>query len=367
MLAIVRASRPAVLAGILAALLAADSPSNLKPKPTPAPGPWTVTHRAIGEGRGLGRFWKVDYVLRNDGTTAREVRPEAFSAVVSGSVSNSRVPGHARPRASRVEVSGSSGLSSSCDVIPSEDEARRCRERVVLQAWPADLGAEPPDPIAKAAVRLVALSEQPAIAIAPGASLRVRLRLEHDHFLYGPHDSLLGTREVVLKLGADTVKDTLALDREIQLPKKASGEWAGLHEPPADRLDACLFVSAPNSLHIEAHIPGNQSYRFKECPIRYSTRMRLRFWYLIAAGTEGDGKVMVVQYKDAPTAWKILSDGDLTLPLTTVGRWVKVEKTFRTESEATSLTLEFRLPGDIGEMTIDDLTLEPAEDDAGGP
>ena len=361
------ASRLALLCGAFVVLLGADSPSNSKPEASAAPRPWTVTHRAIGEGRGLGRYWQVDYVLRNDGATAKQVRPETLSAVVSGTVSNSRVPGHARPLASRVEASGTSGLSAACDVIPSADEAKRCRERLVLQAWPADKGNDPPDPVAKAAVRLVALAEQPVLAIPPGASLRVRLRLEHDHFLYGPHDALLGPRSVELRLGADTVKDALALDRETALPKKNAGAWPGLNEPPADRLDARVFTSAPDSLHLEAHVPGNQSFRFKECPVRYGTKMRLRFWYLIAPGTEGEGKAMLVQYKDAPTAWKILSDGDVNLTLGTVGRWVKVEKTFRSESEATSLTLEFRLPGDIGEMWIDDLALEPVEDDSAGP
>lgn len=361
------ASRPAIALGALVVLLAADSPSGSKPAPPAVPRAWSVTQRAIGEGKATGRYWQVDYLLRNDGPIAREIRPDALSAVVSGSVSNSRVPGHARPIASRVEASGKSGLSSSCDVIPSSDESRRCRQRLTLQAWPADKGCDPPDPIAKAAVRLVALTEQPMVAIEPGKSLRVRLRLEHDHFLYGPHDALLGTRTVELKLGPDTVMDTLTLDRETDMPKRPTGTWPGLNNPPSDRLDTRVFTSGPDSLHLEAHIPGNQSFRFKETQVRYGTRMRLRFWYLVARGTEGEGKASIVQYKDAPTAWKILTDGDICLPLGTVGRWVKVEKTFVTEAEATSLTLEFRLPGDIGEMWIDDVALEPVDDNAGGP
>src|SRR5260221_148595 len=145
--------------------------------------PWTVAHRTIGEGRDHGRFWQIDYVLRNDGSAPQTLKPEEVSAVISGTVSNSRVPGHTCPKATNLIVSGRSGLSAECDVIPSNDESRRCRERAVLQIWPADQGLNPPDPVAKATVRLVALREQPVPTIAPGAAVRVRLRLEHDHFL----------------------------------------------------------------------------------------------------------------------------------------------------------------------------------------
>ena len=131
--------------------------------------------------------------------------------------------------------------------------------------------------------------------------------------------------------------------------------------PPEDRRDTRHYVSAPDSLHLEAHIPGNQYYRFPERPVRYGTKMRLRFWYLIAAGTEGECRARVAQYKDTPTAWKVLTDGAHEEVLTTVGRWVKVERVFRTETEATTLALDFRISGgaEVGEMWIDDVSLEP--------
>ena len=45
-----------------------------------------------------------------------------------------------------------------------------------------------------------------------------------------------------------------------------------------------------------------------------------------------------------------------------MGRWVKVEKIFKTEAEATTLALDFRIitnGADVGEMWIDDVSLEP--------
>lgn len=330
-------------------------------------GPWAITRRTVGEGRCAFRYWQVDYWLRNDGPSPATLRPEQVSAQIEGWVSNSRVPGHAFPKHSKIAVSGTTGLSATCDVIPSSDETRRCRERAVLQIWPADRAENPPDPIAKATVRLVSLTEQPSYTIAPGKTLRVRLRLEHDHFLYGPYDALLGPRSIELNLAANRLRDNVPLDRDSKLPRGEASAWPAPGDPPADRMDSRVFVSPPESLHLEAHIPGNQSYRFKECPVKYGTRMRLRYWYLIAPGTEGEGKSRIVQYKDAPTAWKILSDGDVDQALTTVGRWVKVERFFRTEPEATSLTLEFRVSGEVGEIWIDDVSLEAVDDDPAGP
>ena len=40
----------------------------------------------------------------------------------------------------------------------------------------------------------------------------------------------------------------------------------------------------------------------------YSTKMRLRFWYLIAAGTEGECRVRVAQNKDTPITWRQLHE-----------------------------------------------------------
>ena len=98
--------------------------------------------------------------------------------------------------------------------------------------------------------------------------------------------------------------------------------------------------------------------------------MRLRFWYLIAAGTEGECKVKVGQYKETPISWRQLNNGGFEQCLKTVGRWTKVERIIQTESEATTLTLEFKITGEteVGEMWIDNVSLEAVGADiAGGP
>ena len=44
-----------------------------------------------------------------------------------------------------------------------------------------------------------------------------------------------------------------------------------------------------------------------------------------------------------------------------VGRWTRVERVFATDAEATTLALDFRIASDsdVGEMWIDDVSLEP--------
>jgi hypothetical protein len=101
-------------------------------------------------------------------------------------------------------------------------------------------------------------------------------------------------------------------------------------------------------------------YRYPERPVRYGSKLRLRFWYLIAAGTEGECRVRLAQYKDTPTSWRVLSSGGYEQGLETIGRWVKVERVIRAEGEATTVALDFRIisESNVGEMWIDDVSLE---------
>jgi len=131
-------------------------------------------------------------------------------------------------------------------------------------------------------------------------------------------------------------------------------------EIPEDRRDTRMSVTGPDSLHLEAHVPGNQSYRFPEQPVRYATKMKLRFWYFIAKGTEGEFFGRIAQYKETATEYKALPKGGREECMATVGKWVKVEWIFRTEPEATTLLLDFRISGaEVGEVWIDDVSLEP--------
>ncbi len=204
------------------------------------------------------------------------------------------------------------------------------------------------------------------LSLGPGSIVHVRLRLEHQHTLYGDYDPLLSMSAVEVKLGPVSVQDVVPLNCEQYLAQPRFA-WP---EPPVERRDTRHFVSPPDSLHIEAHIPGHQCYRYPERPVRYTTKMRLRFWYLIAAGTEGECRLGFAQYKDTPTSWRKLNSGSFEQTLKTVGRWTKVEHVIQTEPEATIITLEFKIVGDtdVGELWIDDVSLDPiAGSGLGGP
>ncbi len=320
----------------------------------PPPGRLTVVERVLAQDQG---DWQVDYCLKLEGPDRLVLTPAEVAARVEGWLSNSRVAVHATPRRSEIAVAGQSGPTATAEVIASPDEALRCRERAVLRVWTGpsrDAGparVADPEPLS-------------TVAVEPGGLLRVRLRLEHQHCLYGDYDPLLGRREVELRLGSATIRDNLPLDREQYLAQPRDS-WP---EPADDHKDTRHFVSGPDSLLLDASMPGNQYFRFPERKVRYSSRMRLRFWYMVAPGTEGEFKARVAQYRESPNAWKVLSDGGSEHTFKTVGRWVKFEKVIKTEPEATTMALDFRIANaEVGEVWIDDVSLEPIDAAPGGP
>jgi len=308
---------------------------------TTGPGQLVLLRRSTSQDQGA---WVIDYSLRYSGPTGVVVLPSEIRAKVEGWVSNSRLASHAVPRLTRVMVSGTSGSSGTGDVIVSTEESQRCRQRAVLSVW-ADDGPPPQ-------------SEAPSlVSLAPRAKVHVRLRLEHQHVLYGDYDPLLGIQTIELTLGGAILHDQVSLDREHYLAQPRY-TWP---EPPDDRRDTRHFVSAPDSLHLEAHTPGHSYYRYPERPIRYGTKLRLCFWYMIATGTEGECRVRLAQYKDTPTSWRVLPGGGFEQVLETIGSWTKVERIIRAESEATSAALDFRIISEtnVGEMWIDNVSLNP--------
>lgn len=392
------ASRGVMAAAVLAALglagagAAGDEPPGRKPKPAQAQ-PLVRASRTIAQDQGA---WVIDYRLRNTGTTGVIIAPEEIAARVEGWVSNSRVPSHATPRRSTLAVEHGPDLTAACDVIKADDDARRCRERLVVSAWAEDLcpcrsraacgekarqavpstgpgpvigaacdrdpghGRKPgpdPRPVPQAMPGPAGPTAGLPMSIAPGGLVHVRLRLEHQHVLYGEYDPLLAMRRVELRLGGSTVRDVVPLDREQYLAQPRY-TWP---EPPVERRDTHHALSGPDSLHLEAHVPGHHYYRYPDRPVRYGTPMRLRFSYLVAAGTEGECRVRVAQYKDTPTSWRMLNHAGFEKCLNVVGRWKRVERVFTTDAEATTLALDFSIAGDsdVGEMWIDDVSLEP--------
>ncbi len=364
----------------LSGLAAGGEPNGRSQKPAPA---LVRVSRTIAQDQGA---WVIDYRLRHTGSTGVIIMPDEIAARVDGWVSNSRVPSHATPRRSTLAIEHGPDFTAVCDVITAVDEAQRCRERLVVSAWAEDLCPCRSRAACGEKARQAAAGKGPAgtvdttqnagragdrvplpgptgptaglpMSIAPGGLVHVRMRLEHHHVLYGDYDPLLALRRVEIRLGGSTVRDVVPLDHEQYLAQPRF-TWP---EPPEERRDTHHALSGPDSLHLEAHIPGHHYYRYPDRPVRYSTPMRLRFSYLIAAGTEGECRVRVAQYRDTPTSWRMLNHAGFEKGLNVVGRWTRVERVFTTDAEATTLALDFRIAGDsdVGEMWIDDVSLEP--------
>jgi hypothetical protein len=324
----------------------------------------TLVDRRVAQDQGA---WVIDYRIRHNGTTGIVILPDEIALKVEGWVSNSRVPTHAVPRRSSLIIPHGPDLAVVTEVIAAADEMQRCRERLAVSMWTEDQNrSSQPDRYQNTKgsstplVSVATVADQTLVlplSLPPHSIVHVRLRLEHQHILYGDYDPLLSTRAVELTLGSATVHDLVPLDRE-QYRALPTFTWP---EPPEERRDTRHAISGPDSLHIEAHVPGHQAYRYPERPVRYSTKMRFQFWYLIAAGTEGECRVSLAQCKETPTSWGKLSGGTFDQTLKTIGRWTRVERIIQTEAEATTVTLEFKIIGEteIGEMWIDDVSLEP--------
>jgi hypothetical protein len=324
----------------------------------------TIVNRSITQDQGA---WVVDYRFRYIGKRGIVIAPGEFTVKAVSWVSNSRIACHGLPRWSTLEVGRTPDLSAFCELIAASEEAERCRERLKVSVQVEDeaqfITIQNSTPDHKSQCQAtptlkVESSTAPLVfSVRPSEILHVRLRFEHEHILYGEYDPLLGARSVVLALRSASVNDFIPLNCEQYLAQPRFS-WSEL---PEGRRDKQHTVSGPDSLHLAAHIPGHQYYRYDERPVRYGTQMRLRFWYLIATGTEGDCKVKVTQCKETPVAWRMLNTGLVEKCLKTVGRWTKVERIIQIEPEATKLTLEFTIVSDtdVGEMWIDDVTLEP--------
>ena len=164
-----------------------------------------------------------------------------------------------------------SRLSASAEIIKDADESGRVLSGAPPSStWTGD-DQEPPARLLPPT--MPAQQKMPVLSLAPGEILRVRLSLIHQHVLRNLRSAVGSASVSALRLGSAMLRDTLALDREHHIAQPAN-IWA-TDVPPEDRRDTRQFVSPPDSLHLEAHVPLNLLLRFPDQPVRYATLMRL--------------------------------------------------------------------------------------------
>jgi hypothetical protein len=304
-----------------------------------------------------GSRWLVRYQVRYEGpsgTPALDLGPSDLAVDYEAWVSNSRSKPHSVPRKSQTRFALSESNSVQTTVISSSNDRQRCRERITLAVTTSERPATEPPPAKTSFLPL---------RVTPGQIIWIYVTLEHEHFLYGTYDPLLGIRQLEIRVGPCRLIDSIPLDAE-QAP---ATPVVKLSAPQKERLDQRQFRSAPDSLYLAADVPGYQYFRFDDMPVRYGTQFKLSFWYLVAVGTEGSCNVRVMEYQDTPNAWYRL-DGGFDEQITLQGRWRKFDQNFQTRDDTTTMALDFRIVGaNVGEMWIDDIELTPLYADANKP
>ncbi len=279
----------------------------------------------------------ADIELLNDSAAPVELNPEELTITYRGVVSNSACKAHTVPARVEGRVNGI-GRAAHVLVRASDCDRERCVETASVEL----LGADGRD-------------QRRIVSVAPGEGIILRIRFQHEHFLFGRYDPLIGQRELLLSWGPVFAKLRLVHEQ----PQSFQGAGEINLEPSPSRQDPTFYSSAPGSLYLAADIPGYQYYRFADVPVRYGSYWLLRFRYAIALGTTASCRVRIVEYQDAPRYWRRLGGG-FDCELVRQGGWVTFERRFRVGPETTTLALDFRLTGsDVGEMWVDDVQLIP--------
>ncbi len=177
---------------------------------------------------------RLAFSLRNDSEYGMIIVPTDIVARAEGWVSNSRAfPAHSTAKFCSLVVSGASGTSATTDVISSADDAQRCRVRMVVYLWPQ--GNPTPTDILGTKVQNKAPVpvRQEMLSVPPEGIVCVGIRLEHQHFLYGDYDPLVGWYRIQLRLGED-----LAYEGNVELTEQYKAQakytWPA---PPEERRD----------------------------------------------------------------------------------------------------------------------------------
>ncbi len=264
---------------------------------------------AVVQLRGRGTFdrpgsrgWQVDYRLRHEGPTEIIAAPAEIQAKVEGWVSNSRIASHAVPRMSSLSRSqattGWSGHErrdrdrpTKINAVANDSPCRsgRVMSRTVLliTAAKARGGVAPSGPA------------QPALSIAPGAV----------HARSAPvRAPALTLRRLRPACSAKRTVDACNWGRRSSAtcrPDRSASNTSPCRKrtgPAPSRTGSTPAISfrVPIACTWRRMSPATSRYRFPERPVRYATKMRLKYWYLIASGTDGGCRVRITQYQETP-------------------------------------------------------------------
>ncbi|MEK7114952.1 MAG: hypothetical protein AAB847_01150 [Patescibacteria group bacterium] len=290
--------------------------------------------------------WNIVYKIKYCGEEKIELLGPDIDFEYKAWVSNSSCPPHIISKKIAMKINLSEINSAQTTVIANSNDRNRCQERINA-SFSLNLEENP----FKNKIYWIPLK------LAPQQEFWCYLKIQHEHFLYGTYDPLLGERDIKIRLGNIYFLDKIPLEQE----NYSAQPKITLSKIPDERKDTRQFRSTPDSLCLTADVQGFQYFRFDDLPVKYGSELKLSFYYLIAIGTEGSCNVRVMEYQDTPSAWYRL-DGGFDEQLIIEGRWKYFEQIFTLGKETTTIAIDFRITGaNVGEMWIDDIILEYTE------
>lgn len=308
-----------------------------------------------------GSMWRVRYECVYTGGKTIIIEPKDVSASISATVSNSRATGHHIPQ--KIETHCGVREPSKSIVIPhpSGNDPLQCHETITLgltmpnseMPW----GVHWPQTSAQPSTPPLEFQELP---LKPGDHFVIILTGAHEHFLQ-PTEPLLGARNVTITVGNMVIRDAL---KELNEEARRIYPDTELKIPSEVFRDHNRINKLPHQLHLAADIPEKRQYRYNEIPVLPDTEVKIKFRYVLAAGSLEGCRVRVEQYTDGPgnSPWKVLP-GRREQTLSVATGWKPVEITCRTDPRATTLSLSFGFSSVdpntpfIGEVWIDQVAI----------
>jgi hypothetical protein len=289
-----------------------------------------------------GGSWDIVYRFRYYGPRVY-IYPRDVNITISSLVSNSRVPGHGVPLPSHLHLDNSLALwTYSNIIIPEITGTYRSLEKICNE----NLG----------------ISVDPS-SLRTGDTLTLKLRLEHDHSVYKDFDPLLGTRFLKISMKSFRFIDIIPLNSVSPVFYKSISP-----DSPPEKKSKKYYVSSPDSLYVNLsdETSGNwyHEWRFDRMPP--GTRWRLKFFYLIALGTNGNPNIRIDQNYQTTRYGENVSRHEESLK--SVGRWTEYDRVIELGPLTNALRLYIGINsvpgvreavGESGEMWVDDVTISP--------
>ena len=293
-----------------------------------------------------GSSWLVRYQLQYLGASPVKITADDITVSYEAWVSNSHCKPHTVARKSRVTFNLARGNRALTTVIANKKESQQCKEYITCSLA---MGDQPPP------IDVVSETDFLSVTLQPQQIFWLCLSIKHHHFLYGKYDALMGRREISVNFGFAKFSDVLEMNDE----HHDSDLLGVLSALPPERLDAAQFHSPPDSLLITIADDSLQDFRFDDMPVRYDTKIKLTFWYLIAYRNSGECRVRLMQYQDGDGACYRLDDL-LDENLKISSGWQYFEKILTTGNKTNTVALDFRIIyAKEATFWIDDVSLTP--------